>query len=61
MEVKTARLTFLIEPSVKSMFEKTCASKGVKPSEVARSLIEDYVSKVNQRNPSSVETVSQCN
>ena len=49
MEVKSARLTFLIEPSVKNMFEKICASKGLKPSEVARSLIEDFVSNDNFR------------
>lgn len=58
MEVKSARLTFLIEPSVKNMFEKICASKGLKTSEVARSLIEGYVSNDHLRN--SVQTKHCC-
>ena len=43
MEVKSARLTFLIEPSAKSRFERICSSKRLKASEVARSLIEEYI------------------
>jgi len=43
MELKTARLTVLIDPSKKQAFETLCAQQDVTPSQVVRRLIRDYL------------------
>ena len=43
MELKTARLTLLIDPNKKAAFERLCARQDVTPSQVVRRLIRDYL------------------
>jgi hypothetical protein len=42
-EDRTARLTLLIDPRKKDVFERICASEDVTPSQVVRRLIRDYI------------------
>lgn len=42
MELKTARLTILIDPAKKLAFEELCRSHDMTPSQVVRRLIRDY-------------------
>jgi hypothetical protein len=42
-EDRTARLTVLIDPRKKAVFEKLCASEDVTPSQVVRRLIRGYI------------------
>jgi len=43
MELKTARLTLLIDPNKKAAFEQLCAQQDRTPSQVVRQLIRDYL------------------
>ncbi len=43
MELKTARLTLLIDPNKKTAFEHLCAQQDLTPSQVVRQLIRDYL------------------
>jgi hypothetical protein len=43
MEHKTARLTLLIDPRKKKLFEEICAAQDLTPSQVVRRLIREYV------------------
>lgn len=43
MELKTARLTVLIDPAKKEAFEALCRSQDMTPSQVVRRLIRDYM------------------
>ncbi|MEO8125405.1 MAG: CopG family transcriptional regulator [Burkholderiales bacterium] len=43
MELKTARLTLLIDPAKKLAFERLCATQDLTPSQVVRQLIRDYL------------------
>jgi antitoxin component of RelBE/YafQ-DinJ toxin-antitoxin module len=43
MENRTARLTILIDPIKKEVFEEVCALQDLTPSQVVRSLIRDYI------------------
>jgi hypothetical protein len=43
MEKRTARLTILIDPRKKKIFEEICASQDVTSSQVVRKLIRQYV------------------
>ncbi len=43
MELKTARLTVLIDPAKKKAFETLCARQDLTPSQVVRRLIRDYL------------------
>ena len=43
MEQRTARLTILIDPRKKAVFEKLCAEVDLTPSQVLRKLIRDYI------------------
>ena len=43
MELKTARLTVLIDPSKKEAFEDLCRSQDMTPSQVVRRLIRDWM------------------
>lgn len=45
MELKTARLTVLVDPAKKKAFEALCARKDVTPSQVVRHLIRDYLAQ----------------
>ena len=45
MELKTARLTLLIDPAKKAAFEQLCASQDVTPSQVVRRLIREYLAQ----------------
>ncbi|MDH4061986.1 MAG: type II toxin-antitoxin system RelB/DinJ family antitoxin [Aquincola sp.] len=45
MELKTARLTLLIDPAKKAAFEDLCARQDLTPSQVVRQLIRDYLSQ----------------
>lgn len=43
MELKTARLTVLIDPAKKEAFEELCRSQDMTPSQVVRRLIRDWM------------------
>ncbi len=43
MEKRTARLTLLIDPRKKQLFEEVCASQDLTPSQVVRRLIRQYI------------------
>jgi hypothetical protein len=43
VELKTARLTVLIDPAKKKAFESLCAQQDVTPSQVVRQLIRNYL------------------
>ena len=45
MEVKTARLTVLVDPVKKKAFEDLCAAQDLTPSQVIRQLIRDYLER----------------
>jgi Ribbon-helix-helix protein len=43
MELKTARLTLLIDPNKKAAFERLCAKQDRTASQVVRQLIREYL------------------
>lgn len=43
MEDRTARLTILIDPRKKAVFERLCAEEDSTPSQVLRRLIRGYI------------------
>lgn len=43
MENRTARLTLLIDPKKKAIFEKLCAEEDLTPSQKVRQFIRDYI------------------
>ena len=43
LEVRTARLTILIDPRKKAVFEHLCAEEDATPSQVVRRLIRAYI------------------
>lgn len=43
MENRTARLTLLIDPKKKTLFEKLCAQEDVTPSQKVRQFIREYI------------------
>lgn len=43
MENRTTRLTVLVDPRKKEVFERLCASEDQTPSQVVRRLIRDYI------------------
>lgn len=43
MENRTARLTVLIDPNKKALFEKLCAQDDVNASQKVRQLIRQYI------------------
>lgn len=43
MENRTARLTILIDPRKKKIFEEICAQQDLTPSQVVRKLIRQYI------------------
>ena len=45
MEERTARLTILVDPRKKALFEELCAREDQTPSQVVRRLIRDYLTQ----------------
>lgn len=45
MELKTARLTLLIDPNKKAAFERLCAQQDRTASQVVRQLIREYLAQ----------------
>jgi hypothetical protein len=43
IEVRTARLTILIDPRKKALFERLCAEEDATPSQVVRRLLRRYI------------------
>jgi antitoxin component of RelBE/YafQ-DinJ toxin-antitoxin module len=43
MEKRTARLTVLVDPRKKQLFEEICASHDLTPSQVVRKLLRQYI------------------
>ncbi|MEN3372776.1 CopG family transcriptional regulator [Dechloromonas sp. ZS-1] len=43
MENRTARLTLLIDPRKKKLFEEICAANDLTPSQVVRRLVRQYI------------------
>ncbi|MFA5939853.1 MAG: ribbon-helix-helix protein, CopG family [Sinimarinibacterium sp.] len=43
VEQRTARLTVLIDPDKKELFERLCARDDQTPSQIVRRLIRDYI------------------
>ena len=43
IEERTARLTILIDPRKKAVFERLCAEEDLTPSQVVRRLIRAYI------------------
>lgn len=43
METRTARLTLLIDPRKKKLFEEICAEQDLTPSQVVRRLVRQYI------------------
>ncbi len=52
MELKTARLTILIDPSKKLAFEELCRTQDMTPSQVVRRLIREYM-EANEAAPAA--------
>ncbi|HLS87786.1 MAG TPA: ribbon-helix-helix protein, CopG family [Burkholderiales bacterium] len=44
-EDRTARLTVLVDPRKKALFEQLCAQEDQTPSQVVRRLIREYIEK----------------
>ncbi len=42
-ELRTARLTILIDPRKKAVFERLCAQEDATPSQVVRRMIRAYI------------------
>ncbi|MDO9075758.1 MAG: ribbon-helix-helix protein, CopG family [Rubrivivax sp.] len=58
MELKTARLTLLIDPNKKAAFERLCAQQDLTPSQVVRQLIRDYLAQHGAAYQASGETAA---
>lgn len=43
MENRTARLTVLVDPRKKQLFEEICAQQDLTPSQVVRRLMREYI------------------
>ncbi len=43
IEERTARLTILIDPRKKAVFERLCAEEDLTPSQVVRRLVRSYI------------------
>jgi predicted transcriptional regulator len=49
MELKTARLTVLIDPAKKQAFEDLCRTQDMTPSQVVRRLIRTFMEQQEQQ------------
>ncbi|MFO1269873.1 MAG: ribbon-helix-helix protein, CopG family [Rubrivivax sp.] len=45
VELKTARLTLLVDPAKKAAFERLCAQQDLTPSQVVRQMIREYLAQ----------------
>jgi ribbon-helix-helix protein len=45
IEERTARLTILVDPRKKALFERLCAEEDQTPSQVVRRLIREYIER----------------
>jgi hypothetical protein len=45
IEDRTARITVLIDPRKKAVFEQLCAAEDVTPSQMVRRLIREYIER----------------
>ncbi len=57
LEDRTARLTILIDPRKKAVFERLCAEEDATPSQVVRRLIRAYIEE-RQGRPWRTEEVA---
>jgi hypothetical protein len=55
LEDRTARLTVLIDPRKKALFERICAERDTTPSQVVRQLIRRYIEEQTGKPWSAVE------
>ena len=53
MELKTARLTVLIDPAKKQAFEDLCRTQDMTPSQVVRRLIRTYMEQQQEAPPAA--------
>ena len=51
MELKTARLTILIDPAKKQAFEELCRTQDMTPSQVVRRMIREYMEDSEAASP----------
>ena len=58
LEERTARLTILIDPRKKALFERLCAEEDSTPSQVVRRLMRAYIESRTGK-PWSAETESK--
>ncbi|MGA9341201.1 MAG: CopG family transcriptional regulator [Rhodanobacteraceae bacterium] len=49
LEKRTARLTVLVDPRKKAVFERLCAEDDATPSQVVRRLIREYIEQRSGR------------
>lgn len=49
LEERTARLTILIDPRKKAVFERLCAEEDATPSQVVRRMIRAYIEERSGR------------
>jgi hypothetical protein len=63
LEERTARLTVLIDPRKKAMFERLCAQEDLTPSQVVRRMIRSYIEARTGRpwNPSEEDPATSGN
>jgi hypothetical protein len=45
LEERTARLTILIDPRKKAVFERLCAEEDLTPSQVVRRMIREFIER----------------
>ena len=45
MELKTAKITLLVEPSAKQRFEEICRRQDITPSQAIRRMVREYISR----------------
>lgn len=55
MELKTARLTVLLDPTRKREFERVCRENDMTPSQVLRRLIREYMESSSARLPATAK------
>lgn len=48
-ESRTSRLTLLIDPRKKAVFERLCEARDTTPSQVVRQMIRDYIERETGR------------
>ena len=58
LEERTARLTILIDPRKKAVFERLCAEEDTTPSQVVRRLLRGYIEERTGRPWSPDEAVT---